>query len=50
MTDDLDDPSGIPRYLQVAKIVEAEIRAGIRKHHEAIGVTCGDVHQVDGVL
>lgn len=28
MTDDLDDLSGIPRYLQVAKIVEAEIRAG----------------------
>ena len=49
MTDDLDDPSGIPQYLQVAKIVEAVIRAGIRDH-EAIGVRCGDVHQVDGVL
>ena len=29
MTDDLDDLSGMPRYLQVAKIIEAEIRAGI---------------------
>ncbi len=28
MTDDLDDLSGMPRYLQVAKIIEAEIRAG----------------------
>lgn len=26
--DDLDDLSGIPRYLQVARLVEAEIRAG----------------------
>ena len=26
--DDLDDLSGIPRYLQVAWVVEAEIRAG----------------------
>jgi DNA-binding GntR family transcriptional regulator len=28
MTDDLDDLSGIPRYLQVAAIIEAEIRDG----------------------
>ncbi len=28
MTDDLDDLSGVPRYLQVARIIEAEIRAG----------------------
>ncbi len=28
MSDDLDDYSGIPRYLQVARAVEAEIRAG----------------------
>ena len=28
MADDLDDLSGIPRYLQAARIVEAEIRAG----------------------
>jgi GntR family transcriptional regulator len=26
--DDLDDLSGVPRYLQVARIIEAEIRAG----------------------
>jgi DNA-binding GntR family transcriptional regulator len=26
--DDLDDLSGVPRYLQVARAVEAEIRAG----------------------
>jgi DNA-binding GntR family transcriptional regulator len=25
---DLDDLSGIPRYLQVARVIEAEIRAG----------------------
>lgn len=30
-TDDLDDLSGIPRYIQVARIVEAEIRAGTWK-------------------
>jgi DNA-binding GntR family transcriptional regulator len=28
MPDDLDDLSGVPRYLQVARIVEAEIRSG----------------------
>jgi GntR family transcriptional regulator len=28
MTDDLDDLSGVARYVQVAKIIEAEIRAG----------------------
>ena len=28
MPDDLDDLSGIPRYLQVAQAIEAEIRAG----------------------
>jgi GntR family transcriptional regulator len=26
--DDLDDLSGVPRYLQVARIIEREIRAG----------------------
>ena len=26
--DDLDDLSGVPRYLQVARVLEAEIRAG----------------------
>ena len=26
--DDLDDLSGIPRYLQVARVIEGEIRAG----------------------
>ena len=28
MPDDLDDLSGVPRYLQVARIIEAEIKAG----------------------
>ena len=28
MPDDLDDLSGVPRYLQVARTIEAEIRAG----------------------
>jgi GntR family transcriptional regulator len=27
-TDELDDYSGVARYIQIAKIVEAEIRAG----------------------
>jgi DNA-binding GntR family transcriptional regulator len=26
--DDLDDLSGVPRYLQVARVIEAEIRGG----------------------
>jgi DNA-binding GntR family transcriptional regulator len=29
MPDELDDTSGIPRYVQVARIVEAEIRTGV---------------------
>ena len=28
-TEDLDDMSGIPRYLQIARVVESEIRSGI---------------------
>ena len=28
MPDDLDDLSGVPRYLQVARVIEAEIRSG----------------------
>ena len=28
MPDDLDDLSGIPRYLQVARVIQAEIKAG----------------------
>jgi DNA-binding GntR family transcriptional regulator len=28
-TDDLDDLSGLPRYLQIAAIVEREIREGV---------------------
>ena len=28
MPDDLDDLSGVPRYLQVARMLEVEIRAG----------------------
>lgn len=28
-TDDLDDLSGVPRYLQIARVVESEIRSGV---------------------
>lgn len=28
MTDQLDDLSGVPRYLQVATVIESEIKAG----------------------
>ncbi len=28
MPNDLDDLSGVPRYLQVARVIEAEIRSG----------------------
>ena len=28
MGDDLDDLSGVPRYRQIARVIEAEIRAG----------------------
>ena len=28
MSDDLDDLSGVPRYLQVARVIEAEIKVG----------------------
>ena len=31
MADELDDTSGIPRYIQVARIVEREIREGVWK-------------------
>ena len=31
-------------------LLEGPDEDAIRKHHEAIGVPCGDVHQVDGVL
>lgn len=29
MPDELDDASGIPRFVQVARIVESEIRSGV---------------------
>lgn len=28
MTSELDDLSGVPRYLQVARVIESEIRSG----------------------
>lgn len=28
MADDLDDLSGVPRYLQVSRVIEREIRSG----------------------
>ena len=31
-------------------LLEGPDEDAIRKHHEAIGVPCGDVHRVDGVL
>jgi hypothetical protein len=31
-------------------LLEGPDEDAIRKHHEALGVPCGDVHQVDGVL
>ena len=35
---------------QVYCLLEGPDKDAIRKHHEAIGVSCGEVHQVDGVL
>ena len=31
-------------------LLEGPDEDAIRKHHKALGVPCGDVHQVDGVL
>jgi DNA-binding GntR family transcriptional regulator len=31
MSDELDDLSGVPRYLQVAHVIESEIRSGTWK-------------------
>ena len=31
-------------------LLEAPDEDAVRKHHEAIGVPCGDVHQVDGIV
>ena len=31
-------------------LLEGPDEDAIRKHHEAIGVSCGEVHRVDGVL
>lgn len=30
-------------------LLEGPNEGSIRKHHEAIGVSCGDVHRVDGL-
>ena len=31
-------------------LLESPDEDAVRKHHEAIGLSCGQVHQVDGVL
>jgi hypothetical protein len=31
-------------------LLEAPDAEAVRKHHEAIGVACGDVHEVSGLL
>jgi len=35
---------------QVYCLLEAPDAEAVRKHHEALGVPCGDVHEVSGVL
>jgi hypothetical protein len=31
-------------------LLEAPNAEAVRKHHEALGVPCGDVHEVSGIL
>jgi len=31
-------------------LLEASDAESVRKHHEALGVPCGDVHEVSGLL
>lgn len=31
-------------------LLEAPTAEAVRKHHEALGVPCGDVHEVSGLL
>lgn len=31
-------------------LLEAPDADAVRRHHEALGVTCGEVHEVDGLL
>jgi hypothetical protein len=35
---------------QVYCLLDAPDADAVRKHHEAIGVSCGDVHEVEGLL
>jgi Protein of unknown function (DUF4242) len=35
---------------QVYCLLEAPDEDAVRHHHEALGVPCGDVHQVNGLL
>jgi len=35
---------------QVYCLLEAPDAEAVRKHHEALGVPCGDVHEVNGLL
>lgn len=35
---------------QVYCLLEAPSAEAVRQHHEALGVSCGDVHQVAGLL
>ena len=34
---------------QVYCLLDAPDAESVRKHHEALGVSCGDVHQVEGL-
>ncbi len=35
---------------QVYCLLDAPDADSVRKHHEALGVSCGDVHQVEGLI
>lgn len=35
---------------QVYCLLEAPSAEAVRQHHEALGVDCGDVHEVSGIL
>lgn len=37
-------------YGQVYCLLEAPDADAVRKHHEALGVPCGDVHEVESLL
>lgn len=35
---------------QVYCLLEAPDAESVRRHHEALGIACGDVHEVQGLL